>query len=91
MQYTQEFKDRARKHINSKQFNNHLENGDECVGRYLFDSFQGEEISPEELVKAIDSNDVDKLNKLYNQAKKIVELKSLYHEWESFYDAEKQY
>lgn len=89
MQYPLEFIYRAKKLIRSREFYGHLENGDECVGEYLLNAFQGKSISPEEFVKAVDHFHIDKLNYLYKKAKKIVELKNLYHEWGNFYNLEK--
>lgn len=83
MEYQEDFKQRVSKALeNNPNVNRLLDSNSEMVGRYLEDSSQGR-ISPEEIVEAIESKN---LEPLYNKAKNLMEIKALYDEWQNTYD-----
>ena len=83
MEYQEDFKQRVSKALeNNPNVNRLLDSNSEMVGRYLDDSRQ-ERISPEEIVEAIESKN---LEPLYNKAKNLMEIEALYDEWQNTYD-----
>lgn len=87
MQYSEEFKAKVKSiYPDWQDLNNHLENGSEFVGRYLDDSSQGG-LSPEEVMQAIDNQNV---KALYEKAKTLAAKKALYGEWYDMYQEQRK-
>jgi hypothetical protein len=63
-----------------------LDANDEFAGRLLDDNSNGK-IEPEDVVQAISQNDAEGLQKLKDEAEKIILRKGLYAEWLRIYRA----
>ena len=82
MKYSDEFKAKVLLTLgDSEDIKKMLDNGSEWLGRILDDSRQVS-ISPEEVIEACESLN---LQQLYNRAKRQLALKELYREWSKMY------
>ena len=84
MHYPEEFKKEVLSTFEGMSYiEEALNSGSDLLGWYLGYSCENSNISAEEIVKAIESED---LESLYNKAKKIIAIKSLYRQWEEMFD-----
>lgn len=82
MKYSNEFKEKVLHTFGDREdIKKMLDNGNEFLGRILDDSSYGN-FSPEEIIEACESLN---LQQLYNKAKRIKALKELYREWLKMY------
>lgn len=78
MQYQENFKQKVQLLLgNNEKINSMLNSGNEMIGRYL-DDYRQRKISPDDIITAIESNN---LQPLYEEAQKLKLADELYGEW----------
>lgn len=86
MNYPSDFKERVKKEFpTGGRLHKKLDTGDVIVGRYLDDSVPAG-ISPEEVLRALDTQELGSLRTL---AKQAIRRKNLYREWYKLYNQQR--
>lgn len=87
MNYSEEFKQKVLSTLgDSEEMKKRLDEGQEIVGRYLYDSGYGG-VSAKEIVEACESMNVQGI---YQKAKRQIAINELYDEWIELYQNQSQ-